>query len=51
MVGMDQIVLAEIRRYEATGDTENPRYMELLLQHHYVDHVLRLPAEAWPEPG
>lgn len=50
MVGMDQIVLAEIRRYEATGDTENPRYMELLLQHHYVDHVLRLPAEAWPDP-
>ena len=24
--------------------------MELLVEHHYVHHVLRMPAEDWPEP-
>jgi proline iminopeptidase len=24
--------------------------MDLLVQHHYVHHVLRLPPERWPEP-
>ena len=24
--------------------------MELLMEHHYVDHVLRMPADQWPEP-
>lgn len=47
---MDQKVLAEIKSYEAAGDYENPRYMELLMQHHYVYHVLRMPADKWPEP-
>lgn len=47
---MDQSVLAEIKRMEAEEDYENPRYMELLMAHHYVHHVLRLPADQWPEP-
>ena len=50
MPTMDQAVLAEIKGYEAAGDFENPRYMDLLLQHHYVHHVLRLPAAEWPDP-
>ncbi len=50
MPGMDQAALAEIQGYEAAGDFENPRYMELLLEHHYVHHVLRMPVEAWPDP-
>ncbi|HZC07249.1 MAG TPA: proline iminopeptidase-family hydrolase [Ktedonobacterales bacterium] len=50
MPGMDQAALAEIQRYEAAGDYENPRYMELLLRQHYVYHVLRMPPEEWPEP-
>jgi proline iminopeptidase len=50
MPAMDQAVLAEIKRLEAAGDTQNPRYMELLMPHHYVHHVLRMPAEAWPDP-
>ena len=28
----------------------NPRYMELLCEHHYVHHVLRMPADEWPDP-
>jgi proline iminopeptidase len=50
MPQMDQAALAEIKSFEASGDTENPRYMELLLQQHYVHHVLRLPPEDWPDP-
>ncbi len=50
MPGMDQEVLAEVKRLEAAEDYENPRYMELLIPHHYEQHVLRLPFEAWPDP-
>ena len=50
MPGMDQITLAEIQRYEAAQDYENPRYMELLMAHHYIYHILRMPSEEWPEP-
>lgn len=50
MPGMDQAALAEIKGYEAAGDYENPRYMELLIAQHYVYHVLRMPPAEWPEP-
>jgi len=50
MPAMDQAALAEIKRLEASGDTQNPRYMELLMPHHYVHHVLRMPADARPDP-
>jgi proline iminopeptidase len=50
MPGMDQVALAEIQHYEAAGEYENPRYMELLVAHHYVYHILRMPAENWPDP-
>jgi proline iminopeptidase len=50
MPEMDQDVLAEIKKMEATGQTEDPRYDELLMEHHYVNHVLRMRPEEWPEP-
>ncbi len=50
MPEMDQDALAEIKSLEAAGDTENPRYMELLLEQHYVHHVLRMPPADWPDP-
>jgi proline iminopeptidase len=50
MPTMDQAVLVEIKGYEAAGDFENPRYMELLVEQHYVHHVLRMPATEWPDP-
>ena len=50
MPAMDQGALAEIKRLEAAEAFDEPTYTELLMQHHYVDHVLRLPPEAWPEP-
>jgi len=50
MPAMDQEALAEIKAYEAAGDYENPRFMELLVEQHYVHHVLRMPADEWPDP-
>jgi len=50
MPTMDQDVLAEIKGFEERGETEDPRYLELLLAHHYVEHVLRMPPDDWPEP-
>ncbi len=50
MPGMDQAALAEIKRLEAAGRTDDPAYEALLMEHHYVFHVLRLPVEEWPDP-
>src|SRR5579862_9162317 len=50
MPAMDQAVLAEIKNFEAEGQTDDPRYEELLVQHHYVLHVCRMPREDWPDP-
>jgi proline iminopeptidase len=51
MPEMDQEALAEIKALEAAGQTEDPRYMELLLAQHYEHHVLRMPHEDWPDPA
>lgn len=48
--GMDPEVLEEIEALEAAEDYANPRYMELLTEHHYVHHILRMPADEWPDP-
>ena len=50
MPKMDQKVLAEIKKLEKDGKYEDPRYMELLMPHHYAHHILRMPPEKWPEP-
>ncbi len=47
---MDAAALAEIRRLEADGRTDDARYMELLGPHYYERHVLRIPMDGWPEP-
>jgi len=47
---MPPAVLEEIRRLEDAKDYDNPRYMELLIPHHYEHHVLRMPWDQWPEP-
>jgi proline iminopeptidase len=47
---MDQAKLAEIERMEEAGDFNNPRFMELLMEQHYVHHILRMPVSEWPDP-
>jgi hypothetical protein len=43
------IGITEIEALEAAGDTHDPRYTELLMEHHYVHHFLRKPPEEWPD--
>ncbi|HZW60469.1 MAG TPA: proline iminopeptidase-family hydrolase [Woeseiaceae bacterium] len=50
MPAMDPDALAEIQALEAAGNYDNPHYFELVMQHHYVQHVLRMPAGQWPDP-
>ncbi len=50
MPAMNQAALAEIKQLEAKEDYSNPRYMELLVPHYYVDHILRMPPDEWPDP-
>ena len=46
---MDQEVLHEIQELEARNDFSNPRYMELLMEHYYTEHLLRMPVAKWPQ--
>lgn len=50
MPAMDQEALAEIKRLETAQQYNNPRYKELLIRHHYVQLVLRMPHDRWPDP-
>jgi proline iminopeptidase len=50
MPAMDQKALAEVKQLEAKGQYDDPRYEALLMQHFYVDHILRMPTDQWPDP-
>lgn len=47
---MNPKVVAEVKALEANNDYNNPRYMELLMPNFYVQHILRMPIDKWPEP-
>ena len=46
---MNPEVLQEIKELEAQNEFSDPRYMELLLEHYYTEHLLRMPVEKWPQ--
>lgn len=48
MPEMDQGALGEIKTLEAAGRTDDARYAELLLEHYYQYHLLRMPPAQWP---
>lgn len=50
MPAMDPKQLAEVQKLEAEHRTDDPRYMQILMPMHYQQHVLRMPADQWPEP-
>lgn len=50
MPPMDPAVLKEILAIEKAKDYKNPRYMELLVPNFYEQHILRMPADQWPDP-
>jgi len=41
-------VFDRIMEIEAAEDFSNPEYMELLMQHHYAEHILRMTPGQWP---
>ncbi|CAG0908537.1 unnamed protein product, partial [Cyprideis torosa] len=43
-------VLEEIMKYENAEDYSNERYMELVVNHYYTEHVIRMKPEDWPDP-
>ena len=43
-------VFSQIRAFEEAGDFTNPKYIEIIEEHHYPRHVLRKPMAEWPEP-
>jgi proline iminopeptidase len=45
---MDPVVLDSINLLEKKGNTNNPRYMQLLTQHFYTKHICRI--YPYPEP-
>jgi len=47
---MDPKVLEEILVYENKEDYSNPRYMELVVNNYYTEHIIRMPVDEWPEP-
>lgn len=47
---LDPKVLDTIRALEAKKDFGNPKYMALLYEHFYTQHILRMPLADWPEP-
>ena len=46
---MPSEVFEEVMAIEAANDFDNPRYNELLFEHHYTAHILRYPLDEWPE--
>lgn len=46
---MDPAIFKEIMEMEANEDFDNPRYGELLMNHYYTEHILRMPINEWPE--
>lgn len=50
MPQMDPKVLEEVLAIEARKEYESPRYMELLLNSYYTEHILRMPFAEWPDP-
>src|SRR5690348_6027315 len=50
MPAMNQQALAEIKTLEAAKKFDDPRYEELLMNNFYVYHILRMPADQWPDP-
>lgn len=47
---MDPAVYEEVMALEAKEAYDDPRYLELVMEHYYTEHVLRMPIADWPDP-
>jgi proline iminopeptidase len=46
---LDPEVFKQIKEFEAKKDYSNPKYMDLLMNHYYTEHILKMPIDQWPE--
>ena len=46
---LDPKVFTQIKEFEQNKDYTNPKYMDLLMNFYYTEHILRLPVSQWPE--
>lgn len=42
-------VFNQIKEFEKNKDYTNPKYMDLLMNFYYTEHILRFPVAQWPE--
>jgi proline iminopeptidase len=42
-------IFKEIMDIEAKKDFSNPRYNELLMNHYYTEHIIKMPLDQWPK--
>lgn len=42
-------IYSQIKEFEKNKDYSNPKYMELLMNYYYTEHILRMPVAKWPE--
>ncbi|MDY8137320.1 proline iminopeptidase-family hydrolase [Aquimarina sp. 2201CG5-10] len=47
---LDPEVLKEIMSYEEKEEYSNERYLDLIVQHYYTKHIIRMPVDQWPDP-
>jgi proline iminopeptidase len=47
---MNPEVFKAIMDLESKKDYSNPKYMELLMNNYYSEHICRIPVNEWPEP-
>ena len=50
MPAMAPGILSAIQTLESQKLYDDPRYMALLMPNHYEKHILRMPADQWPDP-
>lgn len=46
---LDPKVFNQIKEFEKNKDYANPKYMDLLMNFYYTEHILRFPVAQWPE--
>ncbi|MGZ9675608.1 proline iminopeptidase-family hydrolase [Flavobacterium sp. GNP001] len=46
---LEPSILKQLQDLEKNNDFDNPKYSELLFQHYYTKHILRMPLDKWPE--
>lgn len=46
---MPQDIYKQIMEMENKEDYGNPKYLELIMEHYYTEHILRMPIKEWPD--